>query len=290
MSYYTRNNIVYMMSKPYDVHAAEFILAHQTSTGQPMGFVQKNAINNRYLRYKNILPTPNGSNLWNIANAASPLPSIWIFAPINDSTANALAYRIEFLRRTAQGAFTNFVSGDFTPTGVIGGTTKRFSSGYAPNVYPQDNIGYFAYVRREPSLASSIMGANESGNANRTGLISDLTGTGFRAYVNNTALSTAINVVPTGLIGTQRGSSTYKEDVKNGVVIQTEALASVTPSSKDLFWFARNNNNFLSNTYNGGEISAIFQAMPYLTTNELADLYWIEQLYQTEIITGGRQV
>lgn len=274
----------------WDADALAFIAAHEANTGVSMGAVQKNAINNKYLRYKNLLPTPNGSNLWNIVNAASPLPRIWIFAPINDSIANALAYQIEFLRRNAQGTFTNFVSGDFAPTGVTGGTTKQFSSGYPPNVYPKNNVGYFAYVRTEPSVASSIMGANGAANANRTALISDLTGTGFRAYVNNTALPTAINVVPTGLIGTQRGNSTHKEDVKNGVVVQTEALASVTPSSKNLFWFARNNNNVLSNTYNGGEISAIFEGMPYLTTNELSDLYWIEQLYQTEIITGGRNV
>ena len=292
MSYYARNNVAFMMYRnSYDVDALAFIAAHEANTGVAMGSVQKTAINNRYIRYKNILPTPNGSNLWNIFNSASVLPRIWIFAPINDTTANANAYRIEFLRKIATGSFVNFVSGDFNQRGVKGGATKYFRSNVGPNVYPKNNVGYFAYVRTEPSLAaSSIMGANEALNANRTGLISDLTGVGFRSYINNTALPTAINVPPVGLIGAQRGNSTYLESVKNGVVVQTEALASVTPSSKDIYWLARNYNNVLSNTYNGGEIAAIFEGLPYLTSNELADFYFIEQSYQAEIITGGRQV
>lgn len=289
MSYYARNNVAFMMRKPYDVHATAFIATHEANTGVAMGSVQKNAVNNRYLRYKNILPTPNGSVLWTILNAASPKPVILPFCPINDTTASASAYQIDFVKALVRGSFINFVSGDFTPQGVIGGATKYYKTNFSLSAYPKDNVGHYVYLRSNPLLAANIFGVNENLNVNRTGVVVDGSGTTFKSYINNTTIPADTTAVPTRFIGAQRGNSTQVESVKDGVVIQTETLMSINPTARAMYWFGRNYNGTLSNPYDG-QISAIFEGMPYLTANELADLYWIEQLYQQEIITGGRQV
>tara|TARA_R110000822_G_scaffold67329_3_gene164034 strand:+ start:5037 stop:5897 length:861 start_codon:yes stop_codon:yes gene_type:complete len=284
---YSANLFLLMPKSSYDSDALAFISAHEAATGLSMGTVQKTAINNRYLRYKGIIANPNSSNLWSLINGTNT--RMWIFCPIDDTTSNSSAYNIDFVSKTSLGTFTNFVSGDFSVNGVVGGATKYFESSLSPNNYSQDNVGYYAYIRADASLASSIMGANDAANANRTALISDL-GSGFRSYINNTALPTDAAVTVIRLIGTQRGVSTTLESVKDGVVVKTEALTSVTPTTRPLYWFSRSNNGVLNNVYNNGQLASLYQGLPYLTTNQLSDFYWIEQLYQTEVITGGRQV
>ena len=281
-------NIFLLMPKiVWDVDALAFIAAHNTATGSTMGSVQKIAINNRYKRYKNIITTPNGSNLWSLISGTNT--RMWIFCPVDNSTANTAAYKMDFVSKTSLGTFNGFSSGDITVNGVTGGTSKYFSDTLSPNSYSQNNVGHFAYIRTQPSLACSIMGANAAVNANRSALVTDLV-LGFRSYVNNTAASTDALTTVERLIGCQRGVSTGIESVKDGVVIKTESLVSVSPSTRAFYWLARNNNGSLANEYVGGQICSLYQGLPYLTANQLADFYWIEQLYQTEIITGGRQI
>lgn len=270
-----------------DAPSLAFIATHNYQSGAIMGATQQTAINNRYKRYMGILPNPNGSVLWPLIKGTNARQLI--MCPVDNSTANINAFKVDFVSQTAIGTFNSFAPGDINVTGLKGGNSKYFASSLAPSDYPQDNVGHFAYIRTQPSLACSIMGANDVGNANRTALITDLA-SGFRSYINNTTVSTDAVVTPIRFIGTQRGNSTTLESIKDGVVVKTEALTSTSRSTRPFYWWARSNNGLLNNEFVNGEISMISQGFPYLTANQLADMYWIEQLYQTEIITGGRQV
>ena len=275
----------------FDPDAQAFITAHETATGLTMGLVQKEAINNRYLRYKGILPNPNGSDLWTLFNAQPVKPRIWIACPVNDSIANSDGFRVEFLTKTLSGTYNNFVSGDFTPQGVIGGLGKFFSSGVAPISYSINSISHFVYARNAPISNLYLFGANDSAFTNITGLITRITvGSEMGMFLND---STFLNTSQTlasvkGLCGIQRDTNN-KSIIKNGLVVATASLAPTSRSSRNIFFHGRNNNGVVQ-AETSTQLAGYFVGIPILTANQLADFNWIEQLYQTEIITGGRQV
>lgn len=279
---YSPNIFLLMPKTIWDVDALAFISAHELNTGLTMGIVQKNAVNNRYKRYKNIIPTPNGSNLWTIFNAQIVKPRIWIHCPVNDSTANAAAYNVEFISKSVLGTFNNFVAGNFTPQGVIGGATKFFDSGIAPNQFPQTSVGIGVYCRTNANVASLECGAGgscyiftrTSGNLN------------FRINDNTSNLLAVADSL--GLIQIQRNGSS-KQSYKKGILHQSVTVAATTHLNTNIFFHA-NNSSGSPSSESSKQLSGYFAGLPLLTANEISDMNWIEDLYNTEVITGGRQV
>lgn len=268
----------------FDTDALAFIAAHEANTGLTMGSVQKIAVNNRYKRYKNIIPTPNGSDLWTVLNAPATKPRIWIHCPIDDATANASAYQIEFISKTPLGTFNNFVAGNFTPQGVIGGSTKYFDSGITANSYPQTSVGFGVYCRTNSSTTTLEVGSNSGSFYFFT-----KNGTTFGWRINDTTSSSVVVADSLGLFVAQR-SGTNKQAYKNGASIASVTVTSAAPATLNIFFHAGNNGTTPQVLESARQLSGYFAGLPFLTANEMSDLYWIEQLYQTEIITGGRQV
>lgn len=284
-------NIFLLMPKIiWDVDALLFIAAEELATGLSMGSVQKNAINNLYKRLKNTIATPNGSVLYPkfiLSNAR-----IWVQCPVNDSTANAAAYNIELMSKSTLGVFNGFVSGDYTTSGITGGTAgKYFDAGISPNSYPLNDICDGVYIRTVATSATYPFGTID-GSSNGAALIlrsTSGTATGFQvndATVTNFSGTVALNK---GLILLQRASSTAKTVWRNGVQTNTTNVTSTSLTTNNYYFHGLNNNGAAGN-YNNKQICSYFVGLPSLTANEHADLSWIINLYQTEVITGGRQV
>lgn len=275
----------------WDVDALAFIAAQNANTGLQMGIVQKIAVNNLYKRFKNVIPTPNGSDLWTKVVASGS--RIWILCPVNDTTASAAAYNIEFVSKTVLGTFNGFASGDYTPNGVTGGTLpKYFNAGNSPNAYPLNDILDLFYTRAVATGTAFGFGATDAAAANRLALslratagielgyqVNDNTPTNFSSTLANNK----------GLIGVQRAASGTKTAWLNGVSINSTAVASTGRTANNVYFHALNNNGTASNSYDK-QLCLYGHGLPALTANEHSDLSWIINLYQTEVITGGRQV
>lgn len=274
----------------WDDDALAFILAHEASTGLSMGGVQKSAINNLYRRLKG-QGTTHGSNLHSMAvtNGARIFP----LCPTDNTTASANAYKLDLVSNGANsGTYNNFVSGNFTPQGVIGGATKYFDTGISPNSYPLNDMLSFMYTRNIASTSVYCFGTTDVSSKNRLALTSRTTlGLEFGYYVNNIASTNISSTLANnkGLVAIQRANSSSITLWLNGNIINTTNVSSTGRSSNNIYFHALNNNGTASNAYDK-QVAMYGVGLPALTANEHSDLNWIVNLYQTEIITGGRQV
>ena len=275
------------MKPKYDLHASQFIIKHQLDTGVTMGNVQRTAINNLYLRYKGILPNPNGSNLWSLLNANSKM---WIHCPSSDSVASSAGFLVEFFSQTSLGSYGNFVSGDFTPTGATGGATKYFDAGVTMASFPQNSVCVGGYSRNNAGSSMYICGVSDG--VSSSGLIvRNFIGTKYGFSLNEAVGAKNVSSVNSrGLAMVDRSTSTRVDLYKAGANLDNETNSSLLPlGTQNIVFHAYNNNgtvsNFITNQLAGYKLFG-----STLTANQHSDLSWIEQLYQTEIITGGRQV
>lgn len=286
------SNIFLLMPKTiWDVDALAFIAAHNANTGLFMDLHQKNAINNLYKRLKNVIATPNGSVLW--TKLVSSSSRIWPLCPINDSTANSAAYNIELVSKSVLGTFNGFAGVDFTVNGVISGSnSKYFDAGISPNSYPLNNMLSFMYTRNIASTSVYCFGTTDVSSNNRLALTSRTTlYSEFGYYVNNNAATNVSSTLANnkGLVAIQRANSSSITLWLNGNIINTTNVSSTGRSSNNIYFHALNNNGTASNAYDK-QVAMYGVGLPALTANENADLSWIINLYQTEVITAGRQV
>lgn len=265
-----------------DADALVFIGNHEANTGASMGSVQKIAINNFYKRLKG-QGTPHNSNLHSMAVANGA--RIYPLCPINDTTANALAYELDMVSNgVIKGVYNNFVSGDFTPQGVIGGATKFFNSGINATNYSLTNVSYGCYIRS--NISSNIQG--DFGNDGRISL--------YPRNVSNLIL-VRVNDVTNGATGNSdsRGfyiiskNGTNKYLSKNGVKSSLPSVPLVSNANSIFFHGLYASPTTVSNT-SSRQLSMYIMGLYDLTVNQTQDLYDAVQNYQTEVITGGRQV
>lgn len=277
-----KSNIFLLMPKTiWDVDALAFITAHETNTGVSMGSIQKNAINNFYKRLKGI-GTPNGSNLH--AMAVTNGARIFPLCPIDNSTANALAYELDMVSNGVQkGVYHNFVSGDFTPQGVIGGTGKWFDTLINATTYSLSDVSYGYYSRTNLSNATV-----DFGNSSRTTLYGK-NGVNAIVRINDTTTSSVANANSLGLQLISRNGTT-KYFTKNATKYSVATGVAVVSSSIKIFFHANNNGSNVSANESSRQLSMYINGLDDLTANETTDLYDVIQNYQTEVITGGRQV
>lgn len=280
------------MKPKYDFHASQFIIAHQLATGVTMDNVQRNAVNNRYLRYKGILPNPNGSNLWALYQARPALPRIWIHCPSNDTTASLAGFNIEFLTQTSLGTF-NFGGSGPNVYGLIGGTGKYFDAGISPSAYPQNDFA-FGYYNRS-SFAKNVFeaGCNDGSNYNALSIRRNTPGSGT-FYRNNEMIASSFIPQVTaaqslGSITCSRSSSANEFLYARTILLDSRTSTSSAGGSQNMYFHAVNNDGVLYGE-SSRQLAGYDIGLPHLTTNQRADKDWIEQLWHTECVTGGRQV
>jgi len=202
----TYNSNLFLMMPKGDINALAFIKAHELATGVSMGSVQKNAINNLFLRLKGIIPNPNGSNLYSLISSNS---KIWIHAPSSDSVASLAGFNIELFSASSLGTFNNFVSGDALPTGLTGNTTtKYFDAGITMAAFPQNSTCIGAYLRGNATSITEVGGVYD-GTSLTLLIVRAATGTKYGIAVNrNLASSNFSSANSLGLVVAERNNST----------------------------------------------------------------------------------
>ena len=259
------------------VEGLAFIAAHEAATGLTMGDVQKTAICGFIDRLKGN-NTTNGSDIWTKAVSSNAL--IYPLCPIDDSTANANAYNIELISQAALGNFINFVPADITPNGVQGGTGKYFNTTVNHSLYPQNNNSIGGYINIGNTGSEQIAGVTPPNFYLQASTVS------FIWRLNSSGGGTYIDAVRDGMFIAQRNNSNNTNLYKNGVLVSSISLASSTPASKSVFFHRVSG----LNTYFSGRFTMYIYGMPSMTPNEQADFYEAVQWYQTNVITGGRNV
>lgn len=271
-----------------DADGQAFISAHETATGLTMAETQRNAICGLVARLKGT-GTTNGTDIWTAAKAAGSSGALLHpLCPIDDSTANSAAYQMELFSASSIGTYNNFLAGDITPNGVTGGSTKYFTTGIPPAVYARDSVGLYAYLQPHtfPS-GENFAGVNE---VNKRFLINQNVG-GNALYVVNDYTSTVFaQTTKDGLQGLQRTSSISKSYSENGVTKNTAIVSALLASNIYAMPFHSNIGFVGHAAFYAGEISLYAFGIPALSINALADFNEAIQWYQTNVITGGRNV
>lgn len=275
------SNIFLLMPKIiWDIDALAFISAHNANTGASMGSIQKAAINNLYKRLKG-QGTPNNSNL--LAMAITNGARIYPLCPINDSTANALAYELDMVSNgVLKGVYNSFVSGDFTPQGVIGGSGKWFNSGKNATDFSLTNVSHWVYSRTESAVSTVEIGTNS-----RTILYLRTSNNLARIRINDLTMHDISNASSLRFFGISRNGTT-KYFIKHTTKSVVGTVA--TTSSSQPISFHASNSVGVPSSESSRQLSFYIVGLNDLTQNQIDDLYYAVQNYQIEVITGGRQV
>lgn len=282
------NSNIFLLMPKLDSNALAFIAAHESATGVAMGSIQKQAINNLFLRLKGKIANPNGSVLYPLISSNS---KIWIHAPSTDAVASLAGFNIELFSATSLGTFNNFVSGDVLPTGLTGNTTtKYFDAGQTMASFPQNSVSIGAYLRGNATASYEVGGAYD-GSSFTSLTVRAATGTKYGIAVNRSlGIANFSSANSLGLAMIERTSSTTQNIYKAGNLLGISAFISVVPSGTRNVYFHGRNNNGTAAAFCPLQLSGYKLIGTALTANQHSDFGWIIQNYNTEIITGGRQV
>jgi hypothetical protein len=224
---------------PSDADARAYVLAVNTADGQPLEAPVVQAIDAFVVGCK-------ADGIWSAIKASCILMGA----------------------RTLSGALTplvgsaptnnNFVAGDYNrKTGLLGdGTTKFLNSNRANNVSGQNDRHSSVYVTTLPASGGVVLGAGGNGagstNLGRGGTLGDQLFARSVPAEANSAANTALHsqTVGTGFWGLRRASGTefsFRGQGVTDLVTATGPGVSGTPSSDNLFIFARNNGSGTAN-------------------------------------------
>jgi hypothetical protein len=272
----------------YDLDALQFIANWELSTSATMPLTQRMAVNDLYRGLKGE-GTTFGTNF--LTSAKSRGAVLYPLVPLDDSTANANAYRLDAISNgVIQGTYNGFVAGDFTQNGVIGGVGKFFNSTVAPSNFLAGDVSASIYSRSNIAQAGYVLGSR-NGSVSQT-LLNPRRITNPQLLYNVNDNSTGGSTMGGGSDGfynIQRLSNVLGV-FKNAVnVVGTGGALNVTLSTNNYYAHASNNNGVT-------ELESTRQLCFYsfgligFSANQLADFYTVIQRLQSNIITGGRQI
>jgi hypothetical protein len=204
------------------------------------------------------------------------------YCPVDNSTANANAYKMCLINPSANLTFTNFVAGDFVANGLTGGATKQASTGVAMNAYLAQRTGFHAYCRTN----SATSGLQALGNGTGGNLEFWCRDSG-QSYmkINSASYTNAAVADSLSLFSSSVKIGTSTQIYKRGVLVTTGAAVSAAPNSADIKLHSGGGVNYETRQFAGFCVGFTPE-----TANEWADWYQLWQTYQTNVITGGRHV
>jgi PKD repeat protein len=263
-----------------DVILSAFISAFNTAVGGTMGITQQNALQGFLNRLRGVGTTFSSDLIGN-----NKISALYPYVPVDDTTANSSGMALD-LFLNSNGTFVNFVSGDFTPSGVTGGGTKYLNTNYNP-VAQSDSITDFSFGF--DAVTSTTATTNPMGvrNVNNSYTASVYAGgnfiTGIAETADATRFASANMPANFNLVSVL---STTKKVFNAGVEIDSVTRTGTSFFNGNFFAHAANSNNVA-----GGHDSRKFRGFVIgkgLTNNESADLYEAWLYLQQNIITGGR--
>jgi hypothetical protein len=261
-----------------DADAQAFIDAHNTATGSTMNAIQQSAIIGFVERLKGT-GTTNGSDLF----GSFGLTAIYPYCPIDDSTANANAYKLNLINPAANViTFTNFVAGDFLPTGVSGGGTKIADTGIGIDAAAYNDY-VFSFYSRDAGASGRAMGAlNTAGSrALDSGFIGATTYVNFYRF-GSSFTDTIVNTQ--GLF-----TESFENQYRNTTQFATRTSDNVTLDNKSIFLHSRNFRG-AANAASSNEFAGFAIGTSNFTAAAFQDWFEAWDWYQTNVITGGRNV
>ena len=257
-----------------------FIAAFNTATSSTIGATQDAAVLGLVQRLRGV-GTTNGSDLL----SSGKISALYPYVPVNNTTANSAGMALDLLLNF-NGSFVNFVSGDFQPNGITGGTSKYFNTNYNP-VTQADSITDFSFGFDAATSTTATINPMGVRNVNDTYTAAVYAGgnfiTGIAESANLTRFASAN--MPANL-NSVNVLSTTKKVFNAGVEID-----SVTRTGTSFF-----NGNFFCHASNSIGVATGFDSRRFrgfyigkgLTNNEQADLYEAWNWFQQNVITGGR--
>ena len=281
------NPVKFELTVNADADAVAFIEAHNTATGSFMAVVQQTAIFNFVAALKGT-GTPNGSDLWTCFDTSTS--EIYPYCPVSDSLATADGYQIDLIDPTVDAVLNNFTAGDITTLGVTSGTGKYLAMKRAPNTFGQDDLAVHVYPRTS-SISAISMEIGSINAASWTGIGVSLWphwSTGIAMHCNSTYSLTGTYSDGQGLLTVQRDNASTMEYYQDSVQIATTAFASSAPISQTFYGHATQLTTGVA--YEGTNQLALLAATCSMTANERADWFFAVDQYQTQVITGGRNV
>jgi hypothetical protein len=270
-----------------DPDASQFITNWEISTGTTMLETQRLAVNDLYRGLKG-QGTANGSDLLTLAQSVNAL--IFPLVPLTDSTANANAYKLDAVSNGVfQGSYTNMVAGDFTAQGVIGGLTKFFNTLTPQNAYTIDDLGFAFYGRTNLGAANTAdVGSGLTVSTNSI-LSNPRNATNLLTYrVNDSVNSSLASTDSRGFRLIQR-SGTLKEVYADNTLLGSTILAVSASGARNVYFHAYNNAGTTA-FESTRQLCFYMLGMPYLTLAQAQDFYTVIQRFQSNVITGGRQI
>lgn len=259
--------------------AAEFIYQHNAETGLTMAATQRSAITT-------LVKNLDGDGTFNSSQFLPRLiaqgSKLYPYCPVDNSTANANAYKMCLIDPSANLTFINFVSGDFTPNGVTGGATKQAATGITAQRYLAQKTGFHAYSRSNTTpTGTQVLGNSSGGN-----LEFWLRDSG-QCYtkINSVTYTNAAVADSLGLFSSSIKIGTSTQIYKRGVLVTTGGPVLTPPTANEIYLHSGGSTN-----YETRQIAGYCLGFTPETANEWADWEELWTRYQTNVITGGRQV
>ena len=268
-----------------DADANAFINAHNTASGQAMGAVQQTAIQGTFQRFKGI-GTTNGSDLWTKLVACNS--EIYPFVPVDDLTVSIAAYALDMVDPSTPAIWYGFVPSDYSVTGITGGIGKYLAMKRAPSDFGQNDVGTDAYSRNATGNYNTraYMGAVTT-DINSNGVI-PIISTSLGGYKINSTSFEGHNTNGIGLHSHNRNGASTNQLYKDGVLVYSGTIASVAPTTNKFYGFAYNKNGTSDRNF-VGELAMICDRCSFNAV-EMSDWFEVWDYYQTNVITGGRNV
>ena len=272
-----------------DSDAVAFIAAHETETGLTMDTLQKSVIDTFYLKFKGA-GTTNGSDLWTLATSSAAV--LFGYIPTSNSVATASGFKIDIFNPSNFCTFAGFISGDFLPSGLTGGSGKYSRLTVSPSDFGQNDISLAVFSKTDVASTNKAIGSkNATSEASIIKKHSSLSGKSV-VRINHTPTAYAYTGLSvdgdSNLLATRKISSAIEYSVDGVAQPLTDngSQTSVTPNTQEIYAHAFNSNGSPA-SYDSGTFTG-FAVMPSMTVTEKADFQECIDYLNANIITGGR--
>lgn len=241
------------------------------------GSIEKNAVNQLFLDIKGIGSTTNDSDIY------AKFVALYLVSPTSLAASAVNAVNPSTFDLTWVNSPTHATTGV-----TLNGTTQYGKTGIIPSTDLIDSdISMGVYCRTEVQKGG-FMGCLQSTSqrlwfSGRTG------GDNAQANVYNTTVGlTVSNLIAKAFNTYSRRSGTDQEIYKNGVSLTSNALGGGTVPTIEMYIGGRNNAGS-PDELALSELAGCYVSSG-LTDNEMTDLFDAMDKYQTNVISGGRNV
>lgn len=146
----------------------------------------------------------------------------------------------------------NFVDGDYSRTGLTGGTSKYLNSNIVDSSLPQDDFHMAIWQQQAlPSGTRSSIGVQRAVPYYTSSIIHSGNNTFPRARASGSTITTLVQGASVGLFGVSRNNSASYDQKRPNASVGTLLNNSAAPLSLPYYIFSSNNNGGALTSYNG---------------------------------------